>query len=421
MNVDLARLNHILIPPTKEGRDRLRNSRLGRLARPLEHLYLTTTADGQLVFMLAVLAGVFGLDARRTEAHLLSGLLLSVVIASFLVGRSFRMRAARIRVTAPQRVMVGEPLTFTVTCTNGSHRPVHAVRVRGPFLPYDGTWVGEPLIIPEVGPREQVQVELRARFARRGEHHLDPFDVGALVPLGLTTGPVLQSEGVRFLVSPRIAPVARLALPLGRRYHPGGVALASRTGDSSEFHGVRPYRPGDAARDLHARTWARVGEPVVRERQQEFFSRVAVVVDTDMRTVSWRAFEAGVSLAAGVIAQLMRGEALVDLMVVGAETHHLTLGRSLGHLDQALDLLACVEGGSAFDPDALLARLEPQLPRLSSLVLLAFSWGEGQRRVAQHVRASGVGCRALLIGEGGGGEATPVPVSAIERREALWL
>jgi uncharacterized protein (DUF58 family) len=421
VNLDLARLNHILIPSTKEGRDRLRQSRLGRLARPLERLYLTTTPDGQLLAMLAIFAGLFGLDARHSEAYLLSGLIASLMAASFLVGTRSRLSTAAIQVTAPPRVALGEPISFTVICSNHGEAPIQAIRLRGPFLPYDGTWMGDPPVIGEVGPHRQARVELGARFARRGQHHLDPFGMGALVPLGLTTGPVLESAGVRFLVVPRVAPVARLPLPLGRRYQPGGVALASRTGDSSEFHGIRPYRPGDAARDLHARTWARVGEPVVRERQQEFFSRVAVVVDTEASAASARALESVLSLAAGVTARLMQGEALVDLLVANGEPSNLVLGRSLGHLEQALDLLACVEGGAALDPDALLARLETLLPRLSSLLLLALTWDERRRRFLERVRAAGVGCRVLLVGEGGGAEATAIPVAAIERGEALWL
>ena len=91
-------------------------------------------------------------------------------------------------------------------------------------------------------------------------------------------------------------------------------------------------------RDLHARSWARTGIPVVREYQEEYFSRIGVIVDTDEDAADPRTFEAALSLAAGVVAHLSRGEALIDLLVVGDHVHSLTLGRSLGFLEQALDL-----------------------------------------------------------------------------------
>src|SRR5262249_59829460 len=91
--------------------------------------------------------------------------------------------------------------------------------------------------------------------------------------------------GCRFLVVPKLARVEHVSTPLGRRYQPGGVALASKTGESMELIGVRPYRAGDVVRDLHAKSSARLGFPVVREYVQEYFTRIGVVLDTD-RTIS---------------------------------------------------------------------------------------------------------------------------------------
>ena len=107
-------------------------------------------------------------------------------------------------------------------------------------------------------------------------------------------------------------------------------------------------------RDLHAKTWARTGEPVVRKYQQEYFSRVGVILDTDLPGRDEEKFEAAISLAAGMIANLSRGEALIDLLVTGDRLHPLTVGRSLGHLDQALDHLACVEPGPPFSAAGLM-------------------------------------------------------------------
>src|SRR6185369_4338423 len=108
----------------------------------------------------------------------------------------------------------------------------------------------------------------------------------------------------------------------------------SRTGDATDLLGVRPYRPGDPVRDLHARSWARHGSPMVREYQEEYFTRIGVVVDADASAASPAHVEAALSLAAGVIACLCRGEALVDVLVTGEHLEQFSLGRSLGSLDQ---------------------------------------------------------------------------------------
>ena len=117
--------------------------------------------------------------------------------------------------------------------------------------------------------------------------------------------------------------------------------------------------PGDPVRDLHASTWARIGVPHVRKYQQEYFTPVGVVVDTDRTTAGETQFEAALSLAAGVLVHLSRGEALIDLLVLGDQVHPLALGRNLGFLNQALDLLACIVPEAPLSVEALQARMNP--------------------------------------------------------------
>ena len=42
--------------------------------------------------------------------------------------------------------------------------------------------------IPELPGEGTARAEVKARFSHRGEHHLDPFHAGALVPLGFAVG-----------------------------------------------------------------------------------------------------------------------------------------------------------------------------------------------------------------------------------------
>jgi uncharacterized protein (DUF58 family) len=162
-------------------------------------------------------------------------------------------------------------------------------------------------------------------------------------------------------------------------------------------------------RDLHARSWARTGVPVVREYQQEYFTRVGVVLDSDV--ADQERLEAAIELAAGVIAHLSRGEALVDVLVVGDKVHELTVGRSLGYLDQALDMLATVERGPKLRAADLLRRLEPHLDRLSSVVVIALEEGEEQKAVQRGIEGRGIVCSTI--------EVDAELVRALKAKEAL--
>ena len=418
MKINFAKLNHALIPTTKDGRDRLRRSALGRLLSPFSAIYGALSEEGRVLAAASLLIGGLGLEVQGTDAHLVWCALTALLLGSVLAHRRFRLDGLRIEVLAAPRVAVGEEITFTLMLRNEGPRDAHALRLAGPFLPWDGRWIGPPPRLARVPAGQSARMELRARFVERGQHHLDPFEIAALVPFGLAVGPPVSSAGLRFLVVPRIARVTRLALPLGRRHQPGGVALASKTGESMDLLGVRPYRPGDPVRHLHARSWGRAGAPVVREYQEEYFSRVGVLVDP--AGADAERLEAILSLAAGVIAHLSRGEALIDLLVVGGEVHDLTLGRNLGFLEQALDLLACVKADPRpLEVEPLLGRLAPHLARLSCMVVVTASWDGGA--LAERIRGAGAGCRTLVVGEAAAGvEVLAVGARAVAE-EALVL
>jgi uncharacterized protein (DUF58 family) len=401
MRIELARLNHILIPKGKEERDRFRESLFGRVLIPVVSLFWgSLTDEGRSLLLVTFIVGAISVDVRNTAGYVFFSVLAGILGGSLAAGFRLRLRDVTLTIDAPRRVTVAEPVTFTIACTRsrssrGTASAQHPVRIRGPFLPWDGTWLDESpaeLLVTDRGP---ALTKMRARFVARGLHHLESFTAAAIAPGGLACGPRRASDGVKLHVVPRVANVVRLPFTLAARHQPGGVALASKSGEAMDLLGVRPYRPGDPVRDLHARSWARTGVPVVREYQQEYFTRVGVVLDTDSDDAD--RLEAAIELAAGVIAYLSRGEALVDVLVVGDTVHELTLGRSLGTLDQALELLATVERGAALAAPQMLGRLEPYLARLSTVVVIALAEGAERSALQQGISGRGIACTTLLV------------------------
>ena len=421
MKIDFARLNHVLIPKGKEDRDRFRESRLGRVAIPLVTIFWgSLTDEGRSLLLVTAFVGALSVDVRNTAGHVFFSLLFGVIAGSLVTARRLSLRDVDVVIDAPRRVTIGEPVTFTIACSRSTRTttgkrpapsPKHPVRVRGPFLPWDGSWLDEApaeVVVPDAGA---AVATMRAKFVARGLHHLDPFTAAAVAPFGLACGPRRSSDAVKIHVVPRVANVVRLPMTIAARHQPGGVALASKSGEAMDLLGVRPYRPGDPVRDLHARSWARTGIPVVREYQQEYFTRVGVVLDTDSDDPE--RLEAAIELAAGVIAHLSRGEALIDVLVVGDTVHELTLGRSLGTLDQALELLATVERGPPLRAPELLRRLEPYLARLSSVVVVALGEGDQHEATLRGISGRGIATTTLLID-------AELTRKIKERQELVW-
>ncbi len=428
--MNFARLNHVLIPETQEARDRLRKSWVGKLITPLGWLYGALSDEGRVLSVLILFVGTAGVSVDTTQVYLLWCALVGLFVGSLAVRPLYTLRA-RLEVRAPARVAVGEAATFEMFVHNDGPRDLHALRLRGPFLPWDGRWLDHAPAVARVPAGGQVRAEARATFVARGEHQLDVFSAALLVPGGLALGRDAASEPVRFIVVPRIAPVASIALPQAARYQPGGVAQASRIGEALELVGVRPYRMGDPVRDLHAKTWAKSGVPHVREYEQEYFSRIGIIVDNDRTAGSEEGFEAAVSLAAGIVARLARGEALIDLLVIGERVHRLTIGRSLGFFEQALDALACATRGESVDSAALIAKLDPLVGRLSGMIVVTQAVDASRRRLCDDLERRGIHCMIVRVHDDGGlfaAHAAPsdrretlVARSAIERGERLAL
>ena len=106
---------------------------------------------------------------------------------------------------------------------------------------------------------------------------------------------------------------------------------------------------------------------------------------------------AALSLTAGVMAYLSRGEALIDLLVLGDQVHPLVLGRNLGFLEQALDLLAVVPSGPALSAEDLEARIEPYMGRLSALVFIALTWDNARQRFGEWILSHGISRRIICV------------------------
>ena len=399
MRLALTRLNRILIPTRAAGSERPRPGPVPRRRRVISWFFTRWSREGRILLVTTCVASMFTVDVGRTESHALIFATFALLCISLCFTRLYRLADVTLTARAPRRVSVGDELGVTLALKNLGQRAHRALRLELPALPADGSWSHAGTPITDLGPGEQTSHVLRARFTTRGVHRLAAFRAAAILPLGLAQGAPLRTEQLRFVVVPKPARVVSLKLPTNPQQQPGGTAHASRMGDATALLGVRPYRPGDPVRDLHARSWARHGAPIVREYQEETFSRVGLLLDIQANAAGAEQLEAGLSLSAGVIAWLGRTEERVDLLVIGEHSEQLPVGHAQATLDHALDLLAAVKASPNFNADRILASLGPHLTRLSSVVFVTLGWDEHRASVATAIRTRGLGCLVLIVAE----------------------
>jgi uncharacterized protein (DUF58 family) len=397
------------------------------------------TTAGLIAIGALVFAGALGIDTTQTLAYqiftfLVALLALSLAAAALLRPRFSAERALPKTITAGQafdyrvrvRNLAGKPMDgLTLLETAADARPPFAeFRARLRFPTYRGWWrlmsANEVAHLDQapvgaLAARGETEVRVRGIAWRRGVLRLEAVTVARADPFGLTRAFATLPAPAKLVVLPRRYQLAPLALGGHRRYQHGGVTLASSIGDSEEFIGLRDYRPGDPLQRIHWKSFARVGKPVVREYQDEYFERHALVLDTfagergklDKRSnAADLAFEEAVSVAASFACTLDTQECLLDLLFVGAESYCYTAGRgqlSSANLVEVLaGVRACTDKSFEHLADAVIGRGST----LSGCLLILLAWDEPRQSFVRKLRARGVPLMVLLLSAE---EPAPVP------------
>ncbi len=373
------------------------------------------TARGRYLLWTTAVFALLGVDALRSQVFLLfavaAGLLLTALL--FLALPPPR---AHFECALPARTTAGTPVRLRAIVRSASGRPLPDLRLS---FPRPGFRLGrarrraEAVFRPSemllaVGAEGALETTVEMQTTRRGEYVLPGGHLRATDPLRLVTGRALARPGQLLLAYPRFYHMEEFVVPVGRRYQPGGIPLSSSTGDAIEFLGTREYREGDPVRNIHWRSWARRGEPVVKEYQEEYFCRIAIILDTFVprrpRPQDERAFEAAISVVASIADFFSRSEHIVDILAAGPDIYEVSAGRSLGYLENILDVLACLEPCPEPPFRTIGPVLFEKLARTTTVVAVLQDWDEAREGFLRQVRSLGTAVRGVIVREGPTGQ-----------------
>jgi uncharacterized protein (DUF58 family) len=137
------------------------------------------------------------------------------------------------------------------------------------------------------------------------------------------------------VVWPRSDRRVRTPSPGSGRMARAGSLTVGNAGMRGEYRGLRNYRPGDDPRDIHWRTTARLGQPVVREYEQGDTRTLWLCLDTRGRPGE-RA-EAAIEIVASLAAMAFRDGRRFGL---STRDHTIEAGLGPGQLERVLGALA---------------------------------------------------------------------------------
>jgi uncharacterized protein (DUF58 family) len=385
------------------------------------------TLAGLCVAGSFIIAGAVGVDIENTVTYQSFTLLLAFLLLALASSFFFRATFSATR-TLPRIGTAGQPLHYRVQVKNltaknqtgltlleelADPRPAfqewlafqmaESKRVR-PFRvtqrrrenPFRRVKVNEAEV-PPLPARGGAEARVEMLPLRRGILRFTSVTLARPDPLGLFRSFSKVAAPQTILILPKRYPIPPIALPGAMRYQEGGVALAANVGRSEEFVALRDYRHGDPLRHIHWRSWAKTGKPIVKEFEDEFFVRHALVLDTFDNEPNSEVLEEAVSVAASFACTVLTQESLLDLLFVGNQSYCFTAGRGLAQADQMLEILAAVRNCSDKKFEALEQLVLNHISVVSGCICVLQRWDEARRNFVKKLRALDIPLLVLVV------------------------
>lgn len=388
------------------------------------------------VATLALLSAILGTDVLRSANHMVFCVAVACLLVSFcwIWTRKVRFRAER---KLPEFACVGEELSYALTLFHEGKRRVHSAfieewpadsrpsrqqfiaeaepgeesrnAVDRFFLYYRWTYLCDEnqqfspfgqALRQAIEPNSSEVLTLILKPSRRGRIRLANLRALLPDPLGLfqRSVPIPQEEGSLYVLPHRI-PLARYRLPQAPALESTLVAAQQRAGQSEDFRQdfrhLRDYRPGDPPRTIAWKTWARTGEPFVREFEPEGHLHHTLIFDDS--SGSRPCFEAALSLVTSLLLDSQEDGSPFGALVLGKEA--FTLPGDAAMPPEVLRHLAGLEQGEVLDWRALRLAVAQQEVRSSTLLLVVAEWTSEHEQWTEKLRAGGHLVRVLVVGD----------------------
>jgi uncharacterized protein (DUF58 family) len=390
------------------------------------------TKSGLFILICLSVALVLGVTPDKTLGYKIFSLLSSFLLLSILISKFFRADFSVER-SLPQCLTVGEKVFYKLEIKNNTKLSQKGLSViedlEDPRPSFDEfiseeepgekkrnawdrqmkyyrwMWLVElkemaevkETELPTLPPEKEIQVQVELKPKRRGYLRFTGSNICRPDPFGLFKSLFSFTNEESLLILPKIYRVPALQLPGRRKHNEQGVALASHVGDSEEFVSLRDYRAGDPMRNIHWKSWAKMDNPIVKEFQEEYFSRHALVLDTFSPSGGVDIFEEAVSAAASFVSNVELKDSLLDFMFVGNSSHCFTAGRSLGNTDQFLEILASVKECDNKPFSSLATILLSRVDLINGCVCIFLVWDEERKNLVSKLKSQGISLVVLLV------------------------
>lgn len=290
---------------------------------------------GGLFFSLGALAvGGAAIHSGNNLLFLLLGAMVGMIAMNGVVSERI-LRDLRVTRVIPAGSPVQSPFPLVYQLSNRKARiPSFAIALRERGLDVHAFALS-------VAPGQTVTARCEVEFVRRGVYPLDALRIETSFPFGLFRKERRVDMPGELVIWPRTdRPAPDPFGGPGGRLKATGVASRGRPGARGEFESLREFREGDDPRDVHWRSTARSGSPIVRTYLDEASESRWLVLD--VREEDSEAVERALENIASVATRFTREARSFGLLAGGTRIFPSTGNH---HLEVVLDVLARIDVG----------------------------------------------------------------------------
>jgi uncharacterized protein (DUF58 family) len=253
----------------------------------------------------------------------------------------------------------------------------------------------------DLPPRQNVTVNLSLIPHKRGVYLLENLRLLMPDPLGFFQKcRALSPNPARLIALPKRYRLPPFEMPGSSTFHIGGEDTSNSIGNSGEFIGLRDYRPGDSPRNIHWKSWAHTGKPIVKELEDTYYPRYALILDTFPHSPDPMIFEEMISIASSFITGLDQHQALIDLMFIADQAHTITAGRGLERTEKLLEVLAEVKMELNDRFENLSTTVIRHRDQITSCLIILNGWNETRQAFIEKIRKANIPCVPIIVGTG---------------------
>jgi len=396
------------------------------------------------ICLLLILASFMGIGQPRDSVYVIFSLTFGITLIAlpWAMLRRARVRAER---ENPRHATVGVPFHYNIKLYNEGKRrlglswlmevppdprpPRHEFLTQREPGEHERNWFDRSLAYYRwqwlmlrrrafEGGDSNKPVELDAGGMNRNSMSFTPLKRGVIVldnlrllmpdPFGLfQSSHKIKAPPSTVMVLPKRYPLPPIELPGGAAFKIGDETSTNSIGTSGEFVGLREYRPGDPLRQIHWKSWARTGRPIVKELEDTCYPRYGLVLDTFTGGTADSAFEELVSVAASFASTIDTRESLLDLMFIKDRAHIVTAGRDVERTEKLLEVLAGVAMEENEEFESLTKLVLRHREDLTSCLVVLLGWDERRASFLKSLTQGGLACAPIIVGHGSRPEHVP--------------